>query len=89
MPDRQVITYVCFSPLKGEASAEHHPWEYPLPTPLALVLYCLNILWVNHGVSYPPTQTTDNTVTTFILFILSSIQITLDICGSAVTKPSS
>ena len=24
--------------------AEHHPWEYPLPTPLALVLYCLIII---------------------------------------------
>src|SRR4029434_1947623 len=31
---------------EAEWRRQQHPWEYPLPTPLALVLYCLSI---THG----------------------------------------
>src|SRR4029434_10234050 len=36
-----------------QATAEHHPWEYPLPTPLGLVLYCLisNVSSLEHAVT--------------------------------------
>src|SRR4029434_1729672 len=53
------------------ATAEHHPWEYPLPTPLARVLYCLIMI---HSLKLT-IQSKLHTflLGTFLFFFLSSL----------------